>query len=267
MNSLSIAPRLAAMLSALAFVLLAAAPPLLLAEEIPARLQWAERLEMGTPVSGIITRIDAEPGQRVRRGDVLVHMDDRAIRASLEEDEAQVRRLEIARAEAELEYERAQEMYDRTLISQRDLSVAEIEFAMADAQFVAARARLTRTRLDLEHSRVRAPFDALVLARHVGAGQMVNNELQVTPLVTIAADDAMLALGQVDERRLQELREGQDVEVQVGERRYPGTLGALGLEPVDGGADAARYRVTVRFTPPAEHGLRAGQQATLHPAP
>jgi membrane fusion protein, multidrug efflux system len=256
--------RIAALLPVL-ILCVALAAPAAHAQEIPARLDWAERLDLGTPVSGIVARVQAEPGQRVSRGDVLVRMDDRGIRAQLEEDEAQVRRLELARAEAELEYERQQEMYDRTLISQRDLSIAEIEFAMADAQFVAARARLTRTRLDLEYSQVRAPFDGLVLARHVRAGQSVNNELQVTPLVTLATTDPMLALGTVTEDTLASLRPGEKVEVRVGERRYEGTIRAVGLEPVDRAAETPHYPVTVEFSAPADHALRAGLRASLIP--
>jgi membrane fusion protein, multidrug efflux system len=264
MHSHPLHRRLAALLPALALSL-AMAAPLATAQEIAARLDWSERLELGTPVSGLVTRINAEPGQRVSRGDVLVQMDDRGIRAQLDEDEAQVRRLELARAEAELEHERAREMYDRTLISQRDLSLAEISFAMADAEFVAARARLTRTRLDLEYSRVRAPFDGLVLARHVQTGQTVNNELQVTPLVTLAATEPMLARARVPEERLAHLREGQAVEVRVGEQRYEGTLRSLGLEAVVADADTPEYPVTIRFSAPAGHSLRAGQRATLLP--
>jgi multidrug efflux system membrane fusion protein len=264
MTSLSKARRLAALLPALALSLTLAAP-VAQSQEISARLDWSERLELGTPASGNITRVNAEPGQRVKRGDVLVQVDDRGIRAQLEEDEARVKRLELARGEAQLEYERQQEMYDRTLISQRDLSLAEIGFAMADAEFVAARARLTRTRLDLEYSRVRAPFDGLVLARHAQAGQTINNQLQVTPLVTLVATDPMLARGQVSEDRLAGLREGQNVEVRVGDARYEGTLRSLGLEPVEAGADSPTYGITVHFSAPADQPLRAGQRASLHP--
>ncbi len=264
MQSHAITPRITVLLPVLAFCLGLAAP-MALAQEIPARLDWAERVELGTPVSGVVASVHAEPSQRVKRSDVLVRMDDRGIRAQIEEDEAQVRRLEIARAEAELEYERQQEMYDRTLISQRDLSLAEIAFAMADAEFVAARARLTRTRLDLEYSQVRAPFDALVLARHVRAGQTVNNELQVTPMVTLVSAEPMLARGQVEEDGLAGLAVGQNVEVRVGERRYTGKLRALGLEPLDMTSETPRYPVTVEFIAPADHNLRAGQRAVLIP--
>ncbi|ACL71472.1 Multidrug resistance efflux pump-like protein [Thioalkalivibrio sulfidiphilus HL-EbGr7] len=257
MPSPSKARRLAALLSALALSLSLTAPSAL-AQDIPAQLDWAERLELGTPVSGMVTRVNAEPGQRVKRGDVLVQLDDRGLRAYVEEAEAQVKRLELARDEAKLEYERQQEMFDRTLISQRDLSLAQIGFAMADAEFVAAKARLTRARLDLEYSRVRAPFDGLVLARHVRVGQAVNNELQVTPLVTLVSSEPMLARGNVAEDRLARLREGQNMVVRVGEARYEGTLRAIGLEAMDNG-----FPVTVQFSAPAEHRLRAGLAATL----
>jgi membrane fusion protein, multidrug efflux system len=236
--------------------------PPALSEDIPARLDWSNRLELGTPVSGVVVRVQAEPGQRVRRGELLVQLDERGFRAELEETQAQERRLRLAWEEARREYERAQELYERTVISQRDLSLAEIGLTMAEAEHAAAKARLTQARLNLEYSSLRAPFDGLVVMPHVRTGETVNNRLQVTPVVTLAATEPMLARGFVGEEALSHLAPDQALVVLVGDRLYDGTLSTIALEGQEGG-DGPEFEILVRFGVPAEHGLRAGQSAII----
>lgn len=245
----------------LLLLVLTATTPALQAEEIPARLAWADRLELGTPLSGTITRVLVNPGDRVRRGQPLLEMDTRALQAEEQQARAQEHRLRLARDEARREHDRTREMYDRTLIAERELALAEIARRMAEAEHQAAQAALTRVRLDLEHARVTAPMDARVIARHVVPGQVIHNALRVQPLLTLAADGPMLAVADVEATVLDRLSPGTEVEVRVGDRRLAGRVRGLGLEPVD--ESLPRFRLEVVFSPPEALGLRAGLTAVV----
>ncbi|WP_412851873.1 efflux RND transporter periplasmic adaptor subunit [Ectothiorhodospira shaposhnikovii] len=237
----------------LLLLVLTATAPALQAEEIPARLAWADRLELGTPLSGTITRVLVNPGDRVRRGQPLIEMDTRALQAEEQQAGAQEHRLRLARDEARREHDRTREMYDRTLIAERELALAEIARRMAEAEHQAAQAALTRVRLDLEHARV--------IARHVAPGQVIHNALRVQPLLTLAADGPMLAVADVEAAVLDRLSPGTKVEVRVGDRRLAGRVQGLGLEPVD--ESLPRFRLEVVFSPPEALGLRAGLTAVV----
>lgn len=248
------------------FTALLALPALatpILAAELPARLDWSQRVELGTPLTGRIASVDAEPGQSVQRGQVLVTLDDRRFQAAVEESEAQVKRLGLARDEAERELERARELFDRTAIPQHDLSLAEIAFSMAEAEHAAARAQLMRARIDLEYSRIEAPFDGVVVARMIGTGETVSGELQIAPLITVASAEPLLARALVGEAMLAELQNGQSVQVTAAGRSYAAEIVHLGLEAVGDADGEALFEVVASFRAPAEHGLRAGLRATL----
>lgn len=232
------------------------------AAEVPATVQWAQRVELGTLVSGVVARVHVAPGAQVRQGAVLVALDDRRFKAELMQARAEVERLAQVHAEARRENERAQELYDRTLLSDHELEVTKIALATAAAQLQAAKTAVTRAELDLEYSRVRAPFDALVLEVHAGVGQAVAAELAPAPLVTVAEAGRRVVRAVVEESRLADLRAGQSLEVRTGGKVYTGKLVRVGLEPV-AGATPLSYPLDILIEVPEEAALRAGQAASV----
>jgi multidrug efflux system membrane fusion protein len=232
------------------------------AEEVPAVLDWSERVVLSTPVSGVVASVAVKDGERVQAGQVLLGLDDRRLRAQRERAQAQVDRLKLTVEEAEREYARAEELYDRTVISARDLQLAEIDLAMARAELAAARAELTSARVDLEHSVLRAPFDAIVIGTHVAEGETVANALEVRPMISLAASGSMRARGAADSGQLDGLRLGQAAEVAVGERRFRGQVDRIGLEPIPG-EPGPRYEISVRFETSDSERPRVGQAARL----
>ena len=104
-----------------------------LAAEIDTTITWRQKTVLSTPVSGIIQSINVSPGAVVNKGDVLLQLDDRAIKQHLEEAKAQVERMQLLEEEAERELERTNELYDQTLIADHEKQMAIIARAEAAA--------------------------------------------------------------------------------------------------------------------------------------
>lgn len=230
-----------------------------LAAEYPARLQWERRVELGTPVQGVISEVKAQAGQRVKAGSVLVQLDGRGFRADVGKASTRLESLKAVRAEARRERDRAEELYDRTVLSDHELQIALNEAKQAEADYAAARAALVQARLNLEYSAVRAPFDALVISVSAEKGQTVINDLQPLTLVTVAAADAMIARAELTEAQTRALEVGQEAAVNVAGRQHTGRIKSIGLEPVEG---TERYAVAVSF-PLEDQRYRVGQTASI----
>ena len=228
------------------------------AETLDARLQWLQRVALGTPVSGVIAEVAAVLGQRVQKGGVLLQLDTRPLRARISGLEAE----RIARAddrdEARRELDRTQELYERTLLADHDLTLAKIALASAEGALKTTEARLAQAQWELEYSQIRAPFDAWVVRRNAEPGQTVISNLQAEPLVVVARAGVMLARAMVDAGRVSTLKPGQTVTVSVAGRSYRGRLQHIGLEPTADG----RYPVDVQFDTGGQL-LRAGLPAHI----
>jgi RND family efflux transporter MFP subunit len=227
------------------------------AAEEDATLQWARKVALSTPVSGVIASVAVQAGDQVTKGQVLLRLDDRALRAKVQGLEAEQARATADRDEAKRELDRTQELYDRTLLADHDLQLAKNQLTAAEAALATTEAALTQARWKLEYSAVRTPFDARVLRCNAEPGQTVISRLQAEPLVEVVASEAMLARMNVSTDALKGLQTGQSVQVTVHGKKYAGLVQHIALEP---GKDG-RYAVDVRFQ--TSELLRAGLPAKV----
>lgn len=156
------------------------------AAEYPAWLDWGRRVELGTLVSGVVSRVEAEPGQGVKAGELLVQLDQRQFMADLKRARAMLARAQSRFEEAEREAHRARELYDRTLLSDHELQKARLALDEAAAEKAAARGRLVEAQLAMERSEIRAPFTGVLLQVLAYSGQPLQNRFHIQPLVVLA---------------------------------------------------------------------------------
>lgn len=233
------------------------------AAEVPAVLQWSQRVELSTPVSGVVQAVNVKPGERVRKGQALLQLDGRIYTGRVEEAAAAVARQKGEADEAQRDLKRVQELYDRSVISTTELDQAKLRQARAAAQLREARARHKQEAQSRADSILRAPFDALVVARLAEPGQAVAAGLQPQPLLALAKAGEMIARAQVSEEQLNTLKAGQEVNVAVGQLRFRGQIATLGLEPAARDKSGAPlYALEVLFAT-GDKVLRAGGQALL----
>lgn len=234
------------------------------ARDLAATLEWARRVELGTLVSGTVHRVSVDPGDRVKRDQVLIKLDARGFEAEVARTSAELARYEKVLEEATREWDRAKELYERTVLSDHELQLAEIGYVEADANYRSAKALLTQAELDLHYSAVRAPFDGVAIRRDAELGQTVVSRLQSMPLVVVAETGRMVARAWVSLDEAAGVIAGQALEVSIAGVRYAGTVRHLGLEPAARDGGEARYVLDVLFEYPPERILRAGQKALVH---
>ena len=165
--------------------------------------------------------------------------------------------------EAKREDGRSQELYDRTLLSDHERQQARIALVEAESAVREARAAVTRAGLDLTYSRIKAPYDAYVLAVNVVPGQAVVSQLQSRPRVVLAGSRAMLAEAEIEAGQIGQLAPGQPAKVGLGGEWLPGRVYEVGMEPLRQGERDTFYRLSVMFEIPEGQVLRAGLPAVL----
>jgi multidrug efflux system membrane fusion protein len=234
-----------------------------LALDLEGKLAWGQRVELGTLVSGVVSEVAVRPGDAVAQGGTLLRLDDRGFRAELSRARAALARAQSELDEARREDQRAQELYDRTLLSDHERQVAQIALVDAQSATQEARAALTQAELDVERSRIEAPFDARVLAVDAAVGQAVVTRLQSQPLVVVVDNRAMLAEADIAASQLDGLAPGQAAQVGLGGEWLDGRVYHIGLEPLRHTEREAVYRIQVMFETDPARVLRAGMPAVL----
>jgi membrane fusion protein, multidrug efflux system len=163
----------------------AAAAPLLIAAEdlhtvrnsaltsgpsITGSVQPERRADLRAEVPAIVLKVLKENGDSVRRGDLLVHLDDTAIRDGLASAEAASRAAAQAFDQAERQFERMKTLRGSGMASAQQLDDAEGRRNGAQSDLEAGKARVVLARQQMQRTEVRAPFDGVVSDRKVSAG-------------------------------------------------------------------------------------------------
>ena len=243
--------------------LLAVAPAPALAEDgFAAKLDWGERYRITAPIAGRIEAIEARAGEQVEADAVLFRLDTRRTDADLRAARATLERLQMELDEAERERNKAEDLYDQTLIAARELELARIEYATVAARLAEARAQRDRIRADLEDATIRAPASGRLVRVEANTGQYVNPALVPPVLAILGTTDPMRAAATVPADTAATLEPGEAVTVVVGDQRLSGTIARVGWEPA-GEAPDRGYRVEVEFSPADDLPLRPGQTARI----
>lgn len=230
--------------------------------------------ELSSEVSGRVIALHAHIGDSVSEGDLIAQIDDRRIRQSVRELEANV---EVSRASLEealvnlenlrADLRRREPLVARQMVTEREVEelrssvqAAEQRVSVARATIEQNQARLSSAREDLLNTEVRAPFDGKIGLRHVDRGTHVSTG---QPLVSLVDDGDLYVTVQVPERNAARVNPDTPVTLRVG---------AIGSVPVAGkihriapvlDSSTRSLRVDVTVTDPGDFYLRPGMYARV----
>lgn len=197
-------------------------------------------------VAGRVAELAFADGARVRKGQLLLRLDDTLQKAELSQAEAQ---LSIARANLK----RNQELVAENFVAQRVLDESRASLQVAEAQVALAQARLVRMRIV-------APFDGTVGIRTVNLGDYVKDGAD---LVNLEDTSTLYVDFRMPERYQGQLAVGQAVKVQID--ALPGRDFTAKVQALDPLVDANGRSVLVRaaMVPAAGATLRPGMFARV----
>jgi RND family efflux transporter MFP subunit len=169
-------------------------------------------------------------GDRVAKGELLVKLQQSALRAALTSARATLAHVTLMKQEADREMERAQELFDRALLSEHDRIVAEMSQAEAESRYRAARAAREAAQEALRQSEIHAPYDAIVLRREVAVGQHIQAGGDFRPLLKVAEAQRRLVRGWIAPAEIPNWPQGAEVTVRGKAGEVAATVAITGLE-------------------------------------
>jgi len=184
-------------------------------------------VDIAPQVSGIISGIQFESGDRVIKGAELVLIDDEVEQADLLSNKASLR-------EAMLEFDRQENLQGRGF-------AAEARLDEARAQRDSAAASVQRTRALIDQKTIKAPFAGKLGIKQVEIGQYVSAG---TTLVTLQTLDPIWVDFPVPENQISKLEAGQEIEVSVD--AFPGETFTGKVETLDARVDKDTRTLIVR---------------------
>lgn len=231
--------------------------------DIKGRLEWVHKTDMRVLVDGVVDKANVIVGQQVKKGELLLRLDQREFLANVEAAKARVEQTSLLTAAADRENQRMLELFDRGLVSIEDQKTVELQLATAKAQQATAESDLVKAQVALERTQLKAPFSGIIIDRNVWSGDVIYKTMQSTPLISLAPNKTMLARVLVPAKTIQQYRKGQNATVTVRGQQYQGKIYQLGVEAVRIEPEGAIYELDVSFKPNTKVGLRPTESVTV----
>ena len=191
---------------------------------ITGSIQPERKADLRAEVSAVVLQVLKENGEPVKRGDVLVKLDETSIRDSLLSAEEALRAATQAFDQSQRALDRLKTLRASGMTSAQALDDAEVRRNNAQSEVSAARARLATARQQVGRTVVRAPFDGIVSDRKVSAGDTaaIGKEL-----LKVIDPTSMRFEGRVSADKIAAVKVGQPVMFHVngyGEQQFSGIV-------------------------------------------
>jgi RND family efflux transporter MFP subunit len=216
---------------------------------ITGSIQPERRADLRAEVGAVVLQVLKENGEPVRKGDVLLRLDETSIRDSVNSADEATRAAEQTLAQAQRMYERQKTLLASGMVSTQAQEDAEIRRNNAQSDLAAARSRSVSARQQLTRTVVRAPFDGIVSERKVSNGDTAQVGKELIKVIDPAS---MRFEGLVSADKIGVVKVGQPVLFRV--NGYPGQNFSGKVKRVDPAANAVtrQVEVLVEFSEPAQ---------------
>jgi HlyD family secretion protein len=173
-------------------------------------------VQVGSQVSGIISKLYADFNSQVKKGQLLAELDPTPFQQTVEQRQADITKSQVDVANTLLTYNRQKRLAAVGLIAQSDLDAAKAAYDGARAGLAQSQAALKQAQTNLNYAKIYSPIDGQVVARQYDIGQTVAASFSAPTLFTIAKDlTKMQVQADVDQSDIGQMSVGEPVQFTV----------------------------------------------------
>ncbi len=192
--------------------------------EFIATIFFQEISETASETNGLATNVHFEEGLRVKKGQILVTLGSDILRQRLTAAkmnyEQVLSELEIAR----IDLKRRQALYEKKSISEQAYDENRYRVIGSEKHAASLKAQAEELAIELEKKTIRAPFDGVVIKRHVDRGEWISEGETVA---VIGKDDIIDIVVQLPEQIIQYVKVGMQVTAAANGKPFKGTVIAI----------------------------------------
>lgn len=227
---------------------------------ISGKIEAVNAANVVSKMTGKVAQVNVDIGSEVGRGQVVVSLESADFEAGVEAAQAALDTAQINLDLAAQNLERARVLMESGAMSQADFhNNYQGPYLKAEAAVKSCEAALKKAEIAYDDCFIRAPFDGVVSARNANPGEMASVQAVLVSLVNL---DQVVIKGTVNERQINHLELGQEVEVNVSAAGAKAMIGRIcNISPAAESSTKA-YPIKIKVENP-EHLLKPGMFAEV----
>lgn len=177
-----------------------------LSQSYPATIKGKTDIEIRPQVSGFITQVLVDEGQRVQKGQTLFVLDQVQYQAAVDQAAAAVSAAQTAVKSAQMTADQKQALFDKNIISEYENQLAKNDLANAKSNLATANAALTSARKNLAYTVVTAPSSGVIGSIPFREGSLASPSM-AQPLTTVSDNSEVYAYFSLTEKDILDMTE------------------------------------------------------------
>jgi RND family efflux transporter MFP subunit len=185
---------------------------------------YQEVSDVASEVNGKVEIVRFEEGQRIKKGDVLVRLSSDLLKKSLQANFARYEQVLSDLEQAETAFRRAESLFADKLISEQLYDDRKFRVKNLEKNSLSLKADVERLEIELQKKEIRAPYNGVVLQKHVDRGEWLSPGL---PVAMIAKDDTVDIVVEIPERVVMFIKKNNTVSIKAGGKEITGRVVAI----------------------------------------
>lgn len=242
-----------------------------ISEEIVAvgRLRAVFSTELKAEINGRIIKIVAKDGDKLKRDDEILRLDQQDILTQIQEMERSIEAAKLRTQRAKRDYERLVDLNKRGVVTKKDFEEARITLSLSENDTAIYEARFANLKDKLTKTVIRAPHDGTLLLRDLTEGQVITSAAAQnggTLLGEVADLSVLMVRTNINEIDVARLKMGDVARVRVDSIRtelMTGTIKRISTSASESAVDRTRFFPVDVWIDDADERLRPGMSATI----
>lgn len=238
----------------------------------PATIKGKQDIEIRSKVSGFITKLSVDEGSMVRKGQTLFIVDPIQYQAAVKVAEANEKVAKTSAETSQLTYNNKRQLFEKNIISDYELKVAENDLATKKAQLAQMEAQLLNARNDLSYTNITSPSNGVVGTIPFRVGSLVSSSTQAPLTIVSDIDEMYIYFSMTEKQLISMIRDGGTIKEILEKMPAVDLVLADGtmypekgkIETLSGVIDQSTGSVSMRATfPNSKNILRSGGTGSI----
>jgi len=181
-------------------------------EDVPATVRSKQTTHVAARILAPIKSIHVKAGDTVKKGDLLIVLDNRNNRSNVAQSKANINAIRAQLTQAKSHYNRTKSLYKKESVTKAQLEQASAKYNSLNAQLARAKQQLESSETTLSYSNIRAQFTSRVIDRFAEPGDLASPGMK---LLTLYDPKSLRIDANVRESLALTLKTGQQLETHI----------------------------------------------------
>ena len=201
------------------------------AVELDAKLEWSGKQQYGFEVNGVVERVSVDSGQKIKKGSVLSSLNSQPFKYAVKKCQAAVNKFDSMIFDAKLELDQAEELFERTVLSEVELQKIDGQYKRLIEQQNEAKADCLLTEWDMKQSVLKARESVYVLSSNIMKGMVISDENKSAVYIETVSSKKASAIALLDYTQKKQFSISQELKVVIDLQEFPAKIKSIDMRP------------------------------------